>query len=122
MGNVKPSLVQNAFSIAGHSDPMWGRDYATLATSKKLGITFEAYSPLGGWAKGGTGRILNDPTVNTIGDAHNKSAAQVALRWLVQQDIVVVTSSDVSAYDDADLDIFDWSLTEEEMAKLSALR
>lgn len=64
---------------------------------------------------------MNDPTVQSIGRAHNKSAAQVALRWLVQQDLAVVTSSDSEAYDKADLDIFDFVLSETEMNELAAV-
>ena len=119
---IKPAVNQCGFSIAGHTNGTWGRDDATVAMCKKHGITYEAYSPLGGWAKGGTGRILNDPTVNDIGKKHNKSAAQIALRWIVQQDIVVVTASNKKEYDVENLDIFDWELTEDEMAKLAALQ
>ena len=88
---------------------------------KKHGIQYEAYSPLGGWAKGGTSRVLDDPTVNAIAKAHNKSSAQVALRWVVQQDIVVVTETDKLAHELDDLALWDWRLTEGEMAKLAAL-
>lgn len=119
---VKPALNQCAFSIAGHSDGAWGSDDATAEACRRLGVTFEAYSPLGGWAKGGTGRILHDPTVAAIGAAHNKSSAQVALRWVVQQQVVAVTASNEAAYDEADLEIFDFELSAVEMAALSALR
>ena len=74
-----------------------------------------------GWVLGGTGRVLKDPTVLSIAAAHNKSSAQVALRWLVQQGIVVVTSSNEAAYDQADLALWDFQLTETEMATLAAL-
>ena len=40
--------------------------------------------------------------MNAIGKAHNKSSAQVALRWVVQQGIVAVTSSDELNYDEVD--------------------
>ena len=119
---IPPAVNQCGFSIAGHTNGTWGRDDATVAMCKKHGITYEAYSPLGGWAKGGTGRILNDPTVNAIGKRHNKSSAQIALRWIVQQDIVVVTASNKKEYDVENLDIFEWEMTEDEMAKLAALQ
>lgn len=120
--NVKPAVNQCGFSIAGHDNATWGRDDATVATCKRHGVTFEAYSPLGGWAKGGTGRILNDPTVNAIAKVHNKSSAQIALRWIAQQDVVIVTSSNQRDFDESDLDIFDWSLSDDEMKQLAALR
>lgn len=124
---VKPAVNQCAFSVGGHlrnrpGAEEWGRDDATVAMCKKHGITYEAYSPLGGWALGGTGRILKNPTVNAIAKAHNKSAAQVALRWVVQQDIVAVTSSNEKKYDESDLALWDFSLTNDEMAALAALK
>ena len=118
---VKPSINQCALSIGDHTSSLWGRDDATVEMSKKLGVTFEAYSPLGGWARGGTGHILNDPTVKSIGEAHNKSAAQVALRWLVQQDIAVVTASNDIEYDESDLELWDFVLTDDEMQQLSSI-
>ena len=119
--NVKPVINQCGFSIGGHTSPEWGRDDATVSTCKRLGIHFEAYSPLGGWARNGTGHILDDPTVKAIATSHKKSAAQVALKWLLQQDIIVVTASNEKAYDDSDLDLWDFMLTSEEQERLSAL-
>ena len=76
----------------------------------------------GGWALGGTSRVLNDPTVKAVAEAHNKSSAQVALRWVVQQGIVAVTASNKRAYDIADLGLWDFELTAKEMAALAALK
>ena len=118
---VKPSVNQCALSIGDHTSPMWGRDDETVKMCKKLGVTFEAYSPLGGWARGGTGHILNDPIVKSIGETHNKSAAQVALRWIVQQDLAVVTASNDIEYDESDLELWDFALTNEEMQQLSSI-
>lgn len=119
---IKPAVNQCAFSVAGHTDDTWGRDDLTVETCKKHGITFEAYSPLGGWAKGGTSKVLNDPTVKEIARVHNKSTAQVALKWVLQQDIVVVTESNNEAHEVQDLELFDWSLTDKEMSLLAAIR
>ena len=46
----------------------------------------------------------------SIGKAHNVSAAQVALRWLVQQEITVVTAADEPAYIAEDLDLWSFQL------------
>ena len=119
---IVPAVNQCGFSIAGHDNATWGRDDATVEMCKHHGVSYEAYSPLGGWAKGGTGHILNDPTVNAIAKANNKSSAQIALRWITQQDIIIVTSSNQRTFDESDLDIFDWSLTNNEMKQLAALR
>ena len=50
--SVKPAINQCGYSIAGHSDDRWGRDDATKAACEAHNITYSAYSPLGGWAKG----------------------------------------------------------------------
>ena len=51
----------------------------TLAKCREKGITYSAYSPLGGLS--GV-EVLRNPIVSAVGAAHNKSTAQVALRWV----------------------------------------
>ena len=53
--------------------------------------------------------------------AHNRAAAAIALRWVVQQGFPIVTSSDSREYDEEDLAIFSFNLTEAEMVKLAAV-
>ena len=56
-----------------------------------------------------------------IGAVHSKTGAQVAQRWIVQNNVALTTAKTTSrAQLEASGDIFDWSLTEEEMAQLSA--
>ena len=119
--HVTPAVNQCGFSISGHSEAtsQWGRDDATHAACVKHGITYSAYSPLGGVAKHGTGHVLNDPTVNRVAAAHNRSAAQVALRWVTQQGVVAVTSSDKLTHVASDLQSFDFNLTTAEMDELA---
>ena len=57
--------------------------------------------------------------VQAIAAAHGVSAAQVGLRWLVQQHIPVVTSATNVAYIAEDLDVFSFNLTGSEMVALS---
>ena len=122
--DVKPAINQCAFSIAGHTGiPYhgfnWGRDDATRELCEANNITYSAYSPLGGWAMGGTSHVLSDPTVNSVAAAHNSTAAAVALRWVTQQGIVAVTSSDNPSHVAGDLASFDLTLTDAEMAALA---
>ena len=65
--------------------------------------------------------MFDDPTVIAIGKAHGVSAAQVAPRWLVQQNITVVTAADKLEYIKEDIDLFSFSLTDMEMQTLAAL-
>ena len=115
---TKPAVNQCGFSIGGHNASRWGRDDATVAACRKAGVQYSAYSPLGGWT--GTD-VLHHPTVLRVAAAHKRSAAQVALRWVVQQGIPAVTSAKVESYAREDLDIFSFSLSPAEMAELSAV-
>jgi diketogulonate reductase-like aldo/keto reductase len=63
--------------------------------------------------------VLNDPTVRAVAAAHNTSAAAVALRWVTQQGIVAVTSSDKPSHVAGDLASFSFNLTDAEMAQLA---
>ena len=78
------------------------------------GIVVQAYSPLG------SGTLLHDPLLKTIGSAHAKSPAQVALRWLLQHNVTIATQSTNPAHLASDADIYDFALTAGEMAQLDA--
>ncbi len=56
-----------------------------------------------------------------IGERHAKSAAQVALRWLVQQEIVAIPKASSEQHLRANMDIFDWTLDAQEMQQLRRL-
>jgi len=120
--SIKPAINQCGYSIAGHTESLWGRDDATKEACEAQNITYSAYSPLGGWAKGGTGHVLSDPTVNAVAAAHNTTAAAVAMRWVTQQGVVAVTSSDKASHIQGDLDSFGLDLTAEEMDSLAAVQ
>ena len=72
-------------------------------------------------ALGGTGHVLSDPTVVSIAATHNVSAARVALRWVIQQGVVAVTSTDKTSHLTDDLKVFDFKLTGDEMDRLAAV-
>ena len=81
----------------------------------------KAYSPLGGGDIGGKS-ILDLPVLKAIAANHaNKSTAQVAFRWLVQQKSPFVTATGKADYIREDLDIFDFELTAGEMAMLNSV-
>lgn len=80
------------------------------------GIALTAYSPLA------RGDVLDDPTLTEIGERYDKSPAQVALRWLVQQEGVVAIPKTTSREHLADnLAVFDFELTDDEMARIGSL-
>ena len=80
-------------------------------------MTYSAYSPLGGVTRYS---VFDDPTAKAIAAAHNRSAAQVALRWVAQQGALFVTAGSNPQYLNEDLHIFDFELSEEEMALLAS--
>ncbi|KAA6475627.1 aldo/keto reductase [Agrobacterium sp. ICMP 7243] len=86
-----------------------------IETAKSLGMSVTAYYAMA------DGRVLNDPVLKAIAGRHGKSVAQIVLRWIVQQGLVVLskTVSETRAQENAA--IFDFELTAEEMAAISAL-
>jgi len=122
--SVKLAVNQCGYSIAGHSSGRWGRDDETRRFCAAHGILYAAYSPLGRWINGSTSHVLHDKVVKSVAAAHDATAAQIALRWITQQQVAVVTGSDNEAHMRESLDIFDntrFRLTPEEMAKLAAV-
>lgn len=88
-----------------------------LETMKEYGVQPEAWAPL---AEGKHG-IFTDPMLTEIGEKYGKSAAQVVLRWNVQRGVVIIPKSTHVERMQQNIDILDFSLTEEEMDKISAL-
>jgi diketogulonate reductase-like aldo/keto reductase len=80
------------------------------------GIETEAWSPLG---QGG--ELLNDPVVTEIAARHQRSAAQVVLRWHIQLATIVIPKSVTPARIRENIAVFDFELSDEEIAALSTL-
>jgi len=114
---IPPAINQVGFSVGYHNSTKFGSDPETKAVCERHNITYAAYSPLGGLS--GID-VLTNPVVKRVASVHNKTPAQVALRWVVQQGVVAVTSSAKGEYDKADLEIFDFELSEHEMNALRA--
>ena len=73
------------------------------------GMALVAYSPVA------NGRIKNDRTLAQIGQAHGKTAAQVCLRWLVQQNVAAIPRTSKIERLSENIDIFDFTLSDDEM-------
>lgn len=109
--SITPAVNQVQYHVGEGVDPGGLFSYC-----KKHGIVTEAYSPLGD----NKTEILSGKLTTSIAKAQNKTAAQVALRWIWQNGVALTTKSSSFEHLKEDLDIFDWSLTEEEMSKLNA--
>ncbi len=88
---------------------------ALVSYCKKEKIGIVAYRPL---AKG---TFEEDPVLKAMGKEHGKTASQIALRWLVQQDIVAIPKASNVKHLKANLDIFDFRLSQEEMRRIAKL-
>ena len=88
------------------------------------GILTQAWSPIGGithYRDGQHTSALADPTIGAIAEAHTKSPAQVMLRWGLQQGRSVIPKSTKAERIAQNIDVFDFDLTDEELAAVDAL-
>jgi 2,5-diketo-D-gluconate reductase A len=65
--------------------------------------------------------LFSDPTLSEIGSAHGKSVAQVVLRWLIQRNVVVIPKSVRPERMRENIDVFDFELTDDELARIAAM-
>lgn len=83
------------------------------------GIQIECWFPLGG--RDSKGEILRDKTINEIAEAHGKSAAQVIIRWHMQEGFSVIPGSSNPAHIKENIDVLDFALSNVEMQHIRAL-
>ncbi|CAG2179109.1 unnamed protein product [Oppiella nova] len=113
------SLLKSAKIIPAmlqvESHPQQNQDQL-IEYCNKHDIRMTAYSPLG------AGTLLKDATIGSIGKSHNKSAASVMIRWQVQRGVVAIPKSTKRNYLIENIDVFDWSLTDNEMKVLDEMK
>lgn len=96
--------------------PFFAQENA-IELMKQYGITPEAWGP---FAEGNFG-IFTHPVLTEIGNKYSKTPAQVALRWNVQRGVIVIPKSVHRDRMEQNLDIWDFSLTDDDMSKIDAL-
>lgn len=110
--SVKPAVIQ----IECHP-------YAQRRTMrekvKPYGIQVECWFPLGGAMSNGA--LFKDPTIIAIAKAHSKTPAQIILRWHIQEGFSVIPGASNPDYIKENIRIFDFELTDEEMAQIRSL-
>jgi diketogulonate reductase-like aldo/keto reductase len=87
-------------------------------------ILTQAWSPIGGitfYRDGGHGSTLEDPAIGQVAKAHGKSPAQVMLRWHLQEGRSVIPKSTKPHRIAENYDVFDFDLTDDEVATIDAL-
>lgn len=89
----------------------------SLVWMDKYRIQPEAWAPFGE----GRGGLFSDPTLAAIGQKYGKSSAQVILRWHLQRGVVVIPKSTHKERMEQNLDIFDFTLSSEDMTAIEGL-
>jgi diketogulonate reductase-like aldo/keto reductase len=95
-----------------------------LAANSAHGILSQAWSPIGGitfYRDGSHGSTLQDPTIATIADAHDKTPAQVMLRWHLQKGRQAIPKSVTPSRIAENFDIFGFELTDDELVAIDGL-
>ncbi|NKB67873.1 MAG: aldo/keto reductase [Candidatus Latescibacteria bacterium] len=88
---------------------------ALLQFCRDNNVHLTAYAPIA------QTRILDEPVLQRIGAAHDKSPIQVGLRWLVQKGVAAIPKASSQAHQAANLDVFDWNLADGEMAQIDGI-
>lgn len=120
VSNFSPQQVECITSNASATVPSvnqlhYSVDHAFgyIEDNGKYGIVVQAHSALNG------GSLLRDADLISIGKNHNKTAAQVAFKWILQTNGTVATQSTSLDHLQEDMDIFDFALSDDELATLN---
>ena len=109
---IPPTVVQNENHLFYQNNTL--RDWA-----KKQNIYIESYYPFGG--RGHTNEHLQNSVVLEIAKAHNKTAAQIIVRWHIQAGYIAIPGSSNPSHIAENFNVWDFKLTDEDMKKLTAL-
>jgi len=109
-GTIPIAVNQIEYNVFSHNEE-------TIAFCDANNITVEAYSPLSG--QNGAQSVFKDETVKGIAASHNVSAAQVALRWIVQRGHTLAVLSSSAEHQANDADLWSFELADDEMDTLT---
>lgn len=110
--SITPALVQNEIH------PYY-QENDVIPSIQSLGIVVQGWYPLGG--RGHTAELLGDEVITSIAQAHGKSPAQIILRWNLQKGVVVIPGSSNPDHIQENTELYDFTLTDEEMMRMNAL-
>ena len=122
VSNFTVALIEEAVGLAG--EPLVCNQFElhpfldqtkVVAASRAKGMAVVAYSPIA------RGSATNDAVLARVGKAHGKTAAQVCLRWLTQQQIVVIPRTSRVERLSENFSVLDFELSAAEMAQIGAL-
>ena len=113
VAQIKPAALQVELN------PYWNQ-HALKAELAKIGlgdIVYEGWYPFGH----GDAKLLAEPVLAKIAEAHGKTAAQVILRWMLQEGVVTFPKTTNPQHILDNIDVFDFELSDDEMARINAL-
>ena len=117
-------LWMPAFGIGTYSlnnETCFNSVYTALKNGYRLIDTAYMYGNEDEVGRGHQSELLKDPVLERIAEAHGKSVVQVILRWHYQRRVVAIPGSSNPAHIAENIDIFDFILTDQEMADIAAL-
>lgn len=110
--SLKPDLVQNEIH------PYY-QDTAVIRHIQENGIAVQGWYPLGG--RGYTSEMLSNPVLVKIAKQHDKSVAQIILRWNQQRGVIAIPGSSNEKHVKENISVFDFVLSDDEMKMISSL-
>ena len=113
VAQIKPAALQVELN------PYWNQ-HALKAELAKIGlgdIVYEGWYPFGH----GDAKLLAEPVIVKIAEAHGKTVAQVILRWMLQEGVVTFPKTTNPQHVLDNIDVFDFELSDDEMARINAL-
>jgi len=108
------TVVPAANQIESHP---YFTNQALIDESLKRGIAVEVWSPLGGTG----GNVLENETLKQLGEKYGKSPAQIVIRWDIQRGVIVIPKSTHKDRIVANIDVFDFCLSDEDMQLIASL-
>lgn len=113
VAQIKPAALQVELN------PYWNQ-HALKAELAKIGlgdIVYEGWYPFGH----GNAKLLAEPVIAKIAEAHGKTVAQVILRWMLQEGVVTFPKTTNPQHILDNIDVFDFELSDDEMTRINAL-
>ncbi len=107
---VKPAVLQTELHP-------YSQERKLKSFLDKEGIVVQAWYPLGHGDK----KLINEPLFSKLAEKYNKSNAQIMLRWHIQSGNIVIPGSKNPEHIKANFDLFDFALTDDEMAQIAAM-
>ena len=109
---ITPAVIQNENHIYYQNTKL--QEYV-----KQFGVVVESWYPFGG--RGHTSENFNNDTIVALAQAHNKTSAQIILRWQLQAGYIAIPGSSNPDHIAENYDIFDFELSDDEMEQIAAI-